>query len=201
MLKHVVFLDRDGVINRDSTDYVKSWEEFDFLPGSIEAMARLTRAGHPLIVITNQSVIGRGMTRPEELSRIFAGMREAVETGGGRITDIFHCPHLPRDRCDCRKPGTALVRRAVETHHIDLSTAGFIGDSARDIECARAAGCAYSVLVRSGLRFEAARQQLAERGIEPDRIADDLSDAADWVFRHHPSSNPETDSPASRPSS
>lgn len=199
MLKYVIFLDRDGVINRDSENYVKSWEEFEFLPGSLDALARLTAAGHPLIVITNQSVIGRGMTRPEELDRMFDGMRQAVEAAGGRILDIFHCPHIPEDRCGCRKPAAGLIRQAVEKYTIDLSSSGFIGDSARDIQCAKAAGCAYSVLVRSGLRFAVNRQKLDELGIAPDRIAENLLDAAGWIIRNHGTSGDERAARADRP--
>lgn len=196
MLKHVVFLDRDGVINRDSPDYIKSWEEFAFLPGSIEAISRLTAAGHPVITITNQSVIGRNMTSPEELDRIFSEMTRAIAAGGGRVLDIFHCPHLPEDNCGCRKPKPGLILQAVEKHSIDLATAGFVGDSAKDILCAKAAGCAYSVLVESGRRPDAAKSRLAELGIHPDRITKNLLDAADWIIENYRKIDP---TPPNRP--
>ncbi len=193
-LKNVVFLDRDGVINRDSPDYIKSWEEFEFLPGSIEAIRCLTAAGYPVIVITNQSVIGRQMTSPEELDRIFTRMQQVIKAGGGGVLDIFHCPHLPEDNCDCRKPRPGLILQAVETYGVDLSTAGFIGDSAKDILCARAAGCAFSILVESGKHPDAAKARLAELGIIPDQITKNLFDAAGWIIENFGKIDP--DAPA-----
>ena len=108
-LRNVIFLDRDGVINRDSPDYIKSWEAFEFIPGSLEALATLTGAGYHLMVVTNQSIIGRGMVSPVVLEEIFRRMRRAVEAAGGKIHDIFFCPHHPDDHCDCRKPEPGMI--------------------------------------------------------------------------------------------
>jgi D-glycero-D-manno-heptose 1,7-bisphosphate phosphatase len=182
MLKKVVFLDRDGVINRDSPEYIKSWDEFEFLPGSLEAMALLTRSGFTIIVITNQSAIGRGMVAPETLSHTHSRMSEAVSAHGGRIRDIFFCPHHPDDGCDCRKPMPGLILKARDTHDIDLSDAVMVGDSAKDIDCARNAGCGASILVQTGNGLSAAAT-LAETGIRPDCQATDLLDAAHWILK------------------
>ncbi len=182
MLQKVVFLDRDGVINRDSPDYIKSWEEFEFLPGSLEAMALLTQNGFRIMVITNQSVIGRGMADPETLSRTHRLMSEAVATQGGRIHDIFFCPHSPEDGCSCRKPAPGLILKARDTYDIDLSDAVMVGDSVKDIECARNAGCGRSILVRTGNGLSAIKT-LSEKGLLPDYQADDLRDAAHWILR------------------
>jgi D-glycero-D-manno-heptose 1,7-bisphosphate phosphatase len=182
MLKKVVFLDRDGVINRDSPEHIKSWDEFEFLPGSLEAISLLTRGGFTIIVITNQSAIGRGMVAPETLSHTHRRMSEAVAAHGGNIRDIFFCPHHPDDGCDCRKPMPGLILKALDTHDIDLSDAVMVGDSAKDIECARNAGCGANVLVRTG-NGPSAATALAEKGIRPDYQAADLLDAAHWILK------------------
>ena len=182
MLKKIVFLDRDGVINRDSPDYIKTWEEFEFLPGSLDAVALLSRNGFAVIVITNQSPIGRGMIEEKTLSRTHRLMSEAVAAHGGKIEAIFFCPHTPEEGCDCRKPMPGLVFKARDRYGIDLSGTVFVGDSAKDIECARNAGCGRSILVKTGNGAEAAKA-LAERGVAPDYLADDLRDAANWILR------------------
>lgn len=189
MLERVVFLDRDGVINRDSDAYVKCVAEFEFLPGSLEAIGRLTEAGRQIIVITNQSVIGRGMASLLDLSEIHRHMMDTVVKHGGCIRDIFFCPHLPDAGCDCRKPASGLIRRAAEAHHIDLATAVMVGDSAKDIVCGRGAGCGATVLVRTG-NGDRAREELAARDLSPDYLAADLLDAASWILRPGRSSAP-----------
>jgi D-glycero-D-manno-heptose 1,7-bisphosphate phosphatase len=192
MLDKVVFLDRDGVINRDSDAYVKRLAEFEFLPGSLEAVRRLTEAGREIIVITNQSVIGRRMASLAELAEIHRYMLESVADGGGRIRDIFFCPHLPDEGCDCRKPAPGLIRRAAAAHDIDLATAVMVGDSAKDILCGRSAGCGATVLVRTG-NGAAALQELTAQGVSPDYLAADLLDAASWILSPgHPFPPPST---------
>jgi D-glycero-D-manno-heptose 1,7-bisphosphate phosphatase len=181
LLKKVVFLDRDGTINQDSADYIKGWSEFVFLPRSIEALRDLTAAGFTIIVITNQSAIARKLISPQELEKIHSKMKTAVQSQGGKIGDIFFCPHLPDDGCDCRKPAPGLIYQAQQKHDIDLSTAVMIGDSARDIECAHAAGCGRSILVKTG-NIQEAQQIMAEKGLHPDYVAQDLYDAARWMI-------------------
>jgi D-glycero-D-manno-heptose 1,7-bisphosphate phosphatase len=180
-LTSVVFLDRDGVINRDSPDYVTSWEAFEFLSGSLEAMARLTRAGFSLIVVTNQSAVGRGLMTAATLEEMHRRLREVVAAHGGRIHDILHCPHLPSAGCACRKPAPGMLLEAQRRHGIQMAAATMIGDSAKDIEAARQAGCGRVVLVGSGLTD--AGPQLEARGLTPDHVADDLRAAADWLLR------------------
>ncbi len=176
MLKKVVFLDRDGVINRDSPDYIKSWSEFKFLPGSLNAMRELTANGFTTILITNQSLINRGMAPEKELDHIHAMMKKAVVSEGGHITDIFFCPHRPDEGCGCRKPKPGLIHQAEERYRIDLADACMIGDSAKDIECARNAGCGCAILVRTGNGIRA-EQILSERNIFPDHVAGNLCEA------------------------
>ena len=181
MLTKVVFLDRDGTINRDSPGYIKSREEFEFLPGSLEAIKILTQNGFTNIVITNQSAVPRKLISVTELEAVHNMMIDAVAQCGAEIKDIFYCPHLPEDGCDCRKPEPGLIYQARAKYAIDLAAAVMVGDSARDIECARRAGCAKAVLVDSG-RAEDVVDKLKTRQVFPDYVAEDLRDAAEWII-------------------
>jgi D-glycero-D-manno-heptose 1,7-bisphosphate phosphatase len=136
----LVLIDRDGVINRDSDAYIRRVEEWVPLPGSLEAIADLTRAGFTVAVITNQSGIGRGLFTAETLEEIHAAMRRAVEAVGGRIAGIFYCPHHPDEGCDCRKPQPGLLRQAAAALDARLEGVAFIGDKLSDVEAARAVG-------------------------------------------------------------
>ena len=180
-LDKVVFLDRDGVINLDSSDYIKSWSEFKFIPRSIEAIKELALKEFNVIVITNQSVINRNMVSGKALEHIHASMKNEVKSGGGLIKDIFFCPHIPEDSCDCRKPKPGLIYQAQKAYSIDLKDAVMVGDSAKDIECARNAGCGTAVLVKTGNGAEA-EKTLAEKKIYPDHIAQDLYEAVQWII-------------------
>lgn len=175
-LEKVVFLDRDGVINRDSPDYIKNWDEYEFLPGSIDSIRLLTQAGWHIIVITNQSIINRGMVPQRVLDHTHARLREAVKAAGGRIHDIFFCPHRPDENCNCRKPKPGLILRAAERYDIDLAKAVMVGDSTKDILCGRNAGCGTTILVLTGNGVHA-RGELADQGAAPDHVANDLLDA------------------------
>jgi histidinol-phosphate phosphatase family protein len=181
MRRNVVFTDRDGVINRNLPDSIKRPEEFAFLPGSCEALHRLTEKGFDVIVITNQSALGRGVMTLETLEDIHRRMLAAVDAAGGRILDLFVCPHRPDDGCRCRKPEPGLLLAAQRKHRIDFSSAIMIGDSATDIECARNAGVGTALLVRTGNGAEASAA-LTARGCLPDFIADDLHQAGEWII-------------------
>ncbi len=184
-LDKVIFLDRDGVINRDSPDYIKRWEEFEFLPGSLEALRLLTEAGFHLILITNQSIINRGMVPLEELARTHRRLRQAVAAAGGHIFDIFFCPHRPDEDCACRKPSPGLILQARAQYGIDLGRTIMIGDSGRDIHCGRNAGCGAVILVRTGYKTDVA-QRLAAEGVRPDAVEDDLLAAARRILSGPP---------------
>ncbi len=183
-MEKVVFIDRDGVINKDSADYIKSCDEFQFLPGSLEAFKMLKTEGYETIVITNQSVIGRKMVTPDGLKEIFAKLTEGVEAIGGNIKDILFCPHIPDDHCRCRKPLPGMILYAQKKYDIDLQRSCMIGDSAKDIECSRNAGCGNSVLVKTGNGLKAAKE-LAEKKKDPDYLAENLLDAAKWIIKNN----------------
>jgi D-glycero-D-manno-heptose 1,7-bisphosphate phosphatase len=177
---HTVFLDRDGVINRDSPNYITSWDQFEFLPGSLEAIGQLTAAGRVVMVITNQSAVGRGMMDIATLEMMHLNLQQAVRAQGGRIEAIFYCPHHPDDDCACRKPKPGLIFQAQRQYDLDLVPATMIGDSARDIACGIRAGCGQTILVQSGLHD--ARPQLKALGVSPDWVATDLAAAVDWLL-------------------
>jgi D-glycero-D-manno-heptose 1,7-bisphosphate phosphatase len=180
LLKKVVFLDRDGTINQDSDAYIKNWSEFEFLPRSIRALRDLTAAGFTIIVITNQSAIPRKLISTAELDYIHSKMKTAVQSEGGKISDIFFCPHMPEDNCDCRKPAPGLIIQAQQKYKIDLAASVMIGDSAKDIECAHNAGCGISILVKTG-NYQEAQSRLARDNLRADYVAVDLYDAAEWT--------------------
>ncbi|NJD06176.1 MAG: D-glycero-beta-D-manno-heptose 1,7-bisphosphate 7-phosphatase [Methylococcaceae bacterium] len=144
-----LILDRDGVINEDSDAYIKSPEEWIPIPGSLEAIAALTRAGFRIAVLTNQSGLARGLFDLPALERIHAKMLAAVEAAGGRIEDILYCPHGPEDFCDCRKPKTGLFLQFRDKHDVDLTGIPAVGDSLRDLQAAQAVG-ASPILVETG---------------------------------------------------
>ncbi len=145
----LVILDRDGVINEDSDDYIKSPEEWVPIPHSIEAMARLYREGYHLVVATNQSGVARGLFDLNMLSKIHNKMLEAVRAAGGQIEAIVFCPHGPDDGCRCRKPLPGLFEEIVDRIKGNLHNVYAVGDSERDAVAARAVG-ARPVLVRTG---------------------------------------------------
>lgn len=148
MKKPAIFLDRDGVINRNRPDYVKSWAEFEFLPGVLEALRRLAATPYSIAIASNQPAIGRGLVTRETVDEIHRRMMEAIREAGGRLDAIYYCPHCADDGCDCRKPRPGLLLRAAEELNVDLAASWFIGDSLRDVEAALAAG-AQPILVRT----------------------------------------------------
>ena len=184
LIRKVVFLDRDGTINRDSPAYIKSREEFEFLPASLEAIRNLTLNGFVSIVITNQSAVPRNLISSGELDRVHNLMTRTVAENGGEIKDVFYCPHMPSDGCDCRKPEPGLIYQAREKYGIDLSESVMVGDSAKDIECAHRAGCGRVVLVKSGLH-NGVEDELKTRRIRVDYVAKDLHEAAGWIIENH----------------
>jgi histidinol-phosphate phosphatase family protein len=136
-----VFLDRDGVINRRRPDHVKSWAEFEFLPGALRALADLRAMNAPVVIITNQGAVGRGLISADQLRDIHIRMLRAIEAAGGHVSAIYACLHAPADGCACRKPKPALVHQAAHDLHLDLPRSVMIGDSPTDLEAGRAAGC------------------------------------------------------------
>ncbi|MBE7423895.1 MAG: D-glycero-beta-D-manno-heptose 1,7-bisphosphate 7-phosphatase [Zoogloeaceae bacterium] len=145
----LVILDRDGVINHDSDQFIKSPEEWRPIPGSLEAIARLTQWGYRVVVATNQSGIGRGLFDMDALNAIHDRMMKAVALAGGRIDSIFFCPHAADSTCECRKPRPGMLREIAQRYGVSLAGVPAIGDSLRDLQAAVAMG-AQPILVLTG---------------------------------------------------
>jgi len=180
---YTIFMDRDGVINEDSPAYIKHSSEFHFIPKSPQAIALLTQYGFDVILITNQSIIGRKMVTPQVLDAIFEKLKTGVKEAGGQIKDIFFCPHTPDAGCECRKPLPGLIYNAMKTHAIDPGHSLMVGDSVKDIECGLAAGCAKNLLVATG-NGKKALKTLGNKGIVPDFFGKDLFETALWIIQN-----------------
>lgn len=136
----LVILDRDGVINHDSAQFIKSPAEWKPIAGSLEAIARLSQSGWRVVVATNQSGVGRGLFDMDTLVAIHNKMHRAVQAAGGRIDAVFYCPHTSEQHCDCRKPKPGMFERIAACYNIDLAGVPAVGDSLRDLQAAAAVG-------------------------------------------------------------
>jgi histidinol-phosphate phosphatase family protein len=146
-----IFIDRDGVINcRRPGDYVLNWSQFIFMPGIRAALRQLSSLRLPIVVISNQAAVGKGLLQTAGLQEITARMHQSLQADGIFLSAVYYCPHRPDENCDCRKPKTALFRSAADDFNIDVSRSIFIGDSDTDVQAARAAVCK-PVLFGSGL--------------------------------------------------
>lgn len=173
-------LDRDGVINYDSSAFVKSPEEWVALPGSLEAIARLNQAGWRVVVATNQSGLARGLFDMDTLNAIHAKMRQQLAAVGGHIDAIFICPHGPDDACHCRKPLPGLFIDIGHRFDLSLNQTVSVGDSLRDLLAAQQAGCATAlVLTGNGSKTQ---QQPLPAGTT---IHADLAAVVDYWLIHH----------------
>ena len=139
--KVAVFLDRDGVICRERDDYVKSIEEFEFLQGALEAIRILTDLKLPIVIVTNQSLIGRGIISDAKLREIHDFMLRVISRNGGRIAGVFYCPHKSGDGCRCRKPSPGLLEEAAREFGLRLNESWFVGDKLTDELAGQSAGC------------------------------------------------------------
>jgi D-glycero-D-manno-heptose 1,7-bisphosphate phosphatase len=176
----LVILDRDGVINEDSDDYIKSLAEWVPVPGSIAAIARLSRAGYKIGVATNQSGLARGYFDEIALANMHAQLCALVEEEGGQVDAICYCPHGPDDGCRCRKPAPGLLEQISEELHMPVAGAWYVGDTRKDLELGIAMGCK-SVLVRSG------KGRQTEANLDPAMrnavlVVDDLAAAAERIL-------------------
>lgn len=170
----LVVLDRDGVINADRDDYIRSVSDWHPLPGSLEAIARLCAAGFRVVVVSNQSAVARGYLDAATLEAIHQEMHRQTEAAGGRLAGIFVCPHGPDEGCPCRKPRPGLLHEVERRLGVSLAGVPMIGDKATDLEAARTAGCR-PILVRTG---KGAATEVAATGLAEATIFDDLAAAA-----------------------
>lgn len=173
----LLILDRDGVINQDSATYIKSPDEWHALPGSMDAIARFSKAGYRIFVATNQSGIGRGLFDLETMGAIHAKMHAAAEAAGGRIDAVFFCPHPESAQCECRKPKPGMLLDILKRTGAQPSDTVMVGDSMRDLLAGHAAGCR-TILVLTGN----GRKTMNEDDLPPDTLirVDLAAVASEW---------------------
>ncbi len=181
-MKLIIF-DRDGTINEDREDFVKSPEEWVPLPGALEAIARLNHAGWHAVLATNQSGLGRGLFDMGMLNAMHVRMNQLLAKLGGRIDAVFFCPHTPEDQCDCRKPLPGLMLQIGERYGAHLADVPFVGDSLRDLQAGRAAGCP-THLVRTGKSALLTEPQIGEmlRMVPGTKVHIDLASFAEALI-------------------
>ncbi len=160
----LLILDRDGVINQDSDGYIRSLADWTPVPGSIEAIAALSKAGFRIAIATNQSGLSRGYFTLDDMEEIHQRLCQLVENEGGEIAGIFYCPHLPDEGCDCRKPATGLLQAIEAELETPVADSYFVGDSLKDLQAARAMHCK-PVLVLTG-KGPKTQQQLGAEGVD-----------------------------------
>ena len=184
MIKQLIILDRDGVINEDSDEYIKSPDEFVPIAGSLKAIARLSQAGYTIVVATNQSGIARGYFDEATLHAMHDKLRTLLAAEGGYIDSIYFCPHGPDDHCDCRKPKAGLLQQILNDYTVDPDATIAIGDSLRDLQAAQAVGIS-SLLVRTGKGKKTEAQLGKDKVLAATPVFDNLSDAVDALLTKH----------------
>lgn len=198
----LLILDRDGTLNRSRDDYVASPDEWEPLPGALEAVARLNQGGWRVVLATNQSGVGRGMFDMASLNAIHTKMHRALAAAGGRVDAVFFCPHAPEDACNCRKPSPGLFEQIGERFAVPLADVPAAGNALRHVQAAARAGCATHLLLtgksehlRAQLGAHVGAQAPSGMGVWlPDLPAGtclhaDLSTFADWLLARDPTAD------------
>ena len=175
-----VFLDRDGVINVNRPNNVTAWHEFEFETDSLDALVRLSETDFHLIVVSNQSGIGRGQMTRATVEEIHAQMKRTIELAGGRIDRIYYCPHTPQDQCSCRKPSPEMLLNGRTELELDLVQSFFVGDWIDDVRAARNAGVT-PLLVRTG-RGDKALEEIRRANLPLPDTFENLAHAVDWIL-------------------
>jgi len=180
----LVVLDRDGVINQESPEFIKTPEEWCPIKGSLEAIGRLSQAGYDVVVITNQSGLGRGLISADSLAKIHVRMIDYVQQHGGKVQSILFCPHHPDDNCECRKPKDGLYRDLGERLNISFDGVFSVGDSIRDLLAAQTAGAA-PVLVKTGNGKKSLKEIQTNQDLKLDEtpVFDNLAGFADALIK------------------
>ena len=180
MSSPAILLDRDGVINVNRPDHVKCWSEFQFVPGVLEALNELSKLQLPMVVVSNQAVVQRGIITEAELDSIHKRMLSEIQRAGARIDRIFYCPHDASERCSCRKPEPGMLLKAAEELDLDLGRSVFVGDAFTDIQAGDRAQC-NTVLVLTGRGRESVDALRRNASVFPDAIEADLHAAVPTI--------------------
>ena len=168
-----IFLDRDGVLIENRPDYVRDWSHVTILPNAIDALSGFHREGFKIIIVTNQSAIGRGMMTFHDAQRINEQLVKTLQEHGGWVDGVFMCPHKPEDNCSCRKPQPGLLLQAAREFSIDLPTSWMIGDAWTDLLAGQAAGVEGTIMVRTG-RGLAQLEQIPPQDVKPFTVCEDV---------------------------
>lgn len=183
-MKRIIFIDRDGVINKDpggwtEFSYVTRWKDFHFLPGAKSAIKRLSESGYIIVVISNQAGVGKGHYSLKRLNSITRKMVEELKGAGGKIRRVYYCVHQSKDNCSCRKPKTGLLKRAGKDLKTKISGSYFIGDGKVDVEAGKKAKLK-TVLVLSG---KSSRSEIRSWATKPDHVVKNLEEAASLILK------------------
>ena len=177
----LVILDRDGTVNQDSAEFIKTPEEWLPLPGALEAIARLNHAGWHVVIASNQSGLGRGLFDVSMLNSIHGKMHKMLAAVGGRVDAVFYCPHAPDEGCHCRKPEPGLFEQIGERYGLDLQGVPTVGDTARDVLAGERVGCEpHLVLTGKGAAYRGRR--LPRNFPKMTQVHDDLAAFADFLI-------------------
>lgn len=180
----VLFIDRDGVVNKDpggwtKTNYVADWKDFHFIPGTLEALKILKEKGVKVIVASNQGGVNKGLYTQAELDHVNSLMLKEIEKSGGAVEEVFYCIHRDEDNCDCRKPKPGMLEVAAKKYGVDPKTTYFIGDASKDISAGKRIGCK-TILVLSG---KSSRDDIRLMHDKPDYIFENLLEAVKWIIK------------------
>ncbi len=181
MGRPAIFLDRDGVVIENRADYVRSWADVQIFPQAIEALVAAGASAHAIVLVTNQSAIGRGLISYETARAINERLLAHIRRAGGRVDAVYMCPHAPDERCACRKPRPGMLLRAADDLDLDLRQSVMIGDALTDIQAGRAAMAGRSILVRTGRGRDEEMRMLASGPIDF-LVFDTLADALAFHF-------------------
>lgn len=175
-----VFLDRDGVLIENRADYVRDWSQVVLLPGAISALSNFQNTEYKIVLVTNQSAVGRGLISVETAEEINHKLTGVIESHGGRIDAVYMCPHAPEDHCDCRKPRSGLFLQAARELSLDLSSSWMIGDAWSDLLAGQGANLRGVMLVKTGRGADQLQQPKPEN-LRNYLVFDELSDALDLI--------------------
>jgi D-glycero-D-manno-heptose 1,7-bisphosphate phosphatase len=180
-MQPAIFLDRDGVIIENRSNYVRSWADVEFYPQAIEALASRITGAYKLIIITNQSPIGRGILTREQFDEINQRILREIDAAGVKVDGVYVCPHHPDDGCECRKPRPGMLLQAAREHQLDLDNSILVGDALSDLQAGIAAGVGRVMLVRTGRGAEQEKSSEAA-DMQPFEVYANLAEALSAIM-------------------